>query len=707
MSTATYFFKQGAAVEMFHRVLPDGSCSCGLDKCKRPGKHPILFDGKRRKFWSVEEFIPALKANPSANLALVCGRESGFVVVDRDDRYGGKENLQGWLDNYADMPPTIRYRSQGGGVNRIYKYPKLANRKFHGHGITEGVEVLADGRSALLPPSTGKDGASLWIKGAGPGSIEIPDFPEAYIEVVTSEDTPPPPPPGASALVPAAHSIPDGQRNTKLASVAGSFHRQGFSSDKVLELVLIANSQLCDVPLDEDEVRQIVNSICKLDGGSSTISLSDPADWLAQKVLTEVYHNGDHLVWVLGRGFMAYTSQLWKPLPESELRYHLNRIIDSLPAAGRPKKTLLLAPTVEILKAKCASPAAQAMFGQPSNLVMNCLNGELHIGWDGNIDFLPHSPQSYLTHLMPVSYDPAATAPVYEEAVREIFSLSPAPEDYCLFINELAGMVVSGWRLQPIIAIFLGGGSNGKTFFSNLMTRMMGHDAVYSAHVRDLAINRFAVGALVGKKLFLDDDVGANERLPDEILKKISESKILTGEKKFQDQFSFVCQAIPLLLCNHLPMLSDLSYGMRRRLVTVPFDRRFTPKEQDPRLLETIVANEAAGVLNLWLAGLQRLIKRGRLALPKSIRETNERLVTQANPLATFLDARCEKKKGSRIGVPELYVDFVAWADQEGVLPGHRPTKNRVKNDLIALGHTVQPAGGGKVFLIDWELKNY
>ena len=44
--------------------------------------------------------------------------------------------------------------------------------------------------------------------------------------------------------------------------------------------------------------------------------------------------------------------------------------------------------------------------------------------------------------------------------------------------------------------------------------------------------NRFAIGGLLGKLLFLDDDVRAGARLPDGTLKTISEAKEVTGELK-------------------------------------------------------------------------------------------------------------------------------------------------------------------------------
>ena len=56
-------------------------------------------------------------------------------------------------------------------------------------------------------------------------------------------------------------AIPEGQRNSHLASLAGSMRRGGISVQAIEVAVLIENMQRCNPPLPEDEVRQIACSI--------------------------------------------------------------------------------------------------------------------------------------------------------------------------------------------------------------------------------------------------------------------------------------------------------------------------------------------------------------------------------------------------------------------------------------------------------------
>src|SRR5271166_5539942 len=109
-----------------------------------------------------------------------------------------------------------------------------------------------------------------------------------------------------------------------------------------------------------------------------------------------------------------------------------------------------------------------------------------------------------------------------------------------------------------------------------------------------------------GKYLFVDDDVRAGARLPDGMLKTISEAKEVTGELKYQAPFNFVVRTVPVLLCNNIPSVADLSHGMVRRLMVIPFDRTFTEQEKDPDLFEGIWAEELPGVLNRALRAYRR-----------------------------------------------------------------------------------------------------
>jgi phage/plasmid-associated DNA primase len=87
--------------------------------------------------------------------------------------------------------------------------------------------------------------------------------------------------------------------------------------------------------------------------------------------------------------------------------------------------------------------------------------------------------------------------------------------------------------------------------------------------VDDLEKNRFAMGSLFGKLLFIDDDVRAGARLPEGILKTISEAKEVTGELKYKQPFNFVVRTVPPAV-------------QQRALARRPLSRHATQADGDP-----------------------------------------------------------------------------------------------------------------------------
>jgi len=142
--------------------------------------------------------------------------------------------------------------------------------------------------------------------------------------------------------------------------------------------------------------------------------------------------------------------------------------------------------------------------------------------------------------------------------------------------------------------------------------------------------------------MLLDDDVRSGAKLPDGELKKLSEAKLVSAERKYGHSFNFVALTVPVLLCNNPPSLADLSRGMMRRLMVIPFERTFA---DDSTLFERIWASELPGVLNRAIKGLQRVVRRGwRFKHPDRVAQARRRWLIYANPLPAFLDEPCERR---------------------------------------------------------------
>ena len=102
--------------------MGDG-CSCGDPGCEQIGKHPRtkhgFFDGTTdetiiRQWWTQW---------PDANIGLITGATSGFIVLDVDPRHGGDETLARWIGEHGALPDTLEVRTGGGGRHIYFAHP--------------------------------------------------------------------------------------------------------------------------------------------------------------------------------------------------------------------------------------------------------------------------------------------------------------------------------------------------------------------------------------------------------------------------------------------------------------------------------------------------------------------------------------------------------------------------------------------------------
>jgi putative DNA primase/helicase len=302
-----------------------------------------------------------------------------------------------------------------------------------------------------------------------------------------------------------------------------------------------------------------------------------------------------------------------------------------------------------------------------------------------------------MRHVLNVSFNRKATCPQYDAAIRRIFERAEYPQALICFFNELMGYAIQPRRDIPLIMVMVGKGGNGKTSLVRVLTELVGPNFIHSGRVDDLDNGRFAIGSLFGRLAFIDDDVRAGAKLPDGALKKISEAKLLTGEHKFKPSFSFVNRAFPILLCNNLPSLADLSPGMMRRLQVIPFDRTFEESEIDRGLFDRIIKNELSGVLIRALRGWMRLKKRGRFPRSSDMMRARKNLLAHANPLSGFIDECCEVDAHGNVTLQSFYDAYRQWATRSGYTMTQ--VKSTVKKNLEHQSYPVKRHGDGMTII--------
>jgi P4 family phage/plasmid primase-like protien len=437
------------------------------------------------------------------------------------------------------------------------------------------------------------------------------------------------------------------------------------------------------------DLRKGMNEIRRENSGPS----EDLAYEVAEKTLNKFYAKGDHLIRSIDKSFWKYNGKHWHRYTDEQVQ---NRLLEVIKKEVDPENATFastMRAALALIISKQAADGDVLRLAEEPLPVINCQNGELWIDQNGNAELRPHRHDSNLTYALDVTYDPSATCPRFDQALPDIFAGSSNPTDMSRHFQEFMGYAIQPKRDIAAFFILRGKGRNGKTKLMETLERLMNKRAIYSDRMANIEQNKFAIGALVGKLLLIDDDVDTGTKLPDGFLKKVSERKLMTGELKFKDSFEFICTALPVLLANNYPYAADLSWGLRRRAHIIPFERVFTAEDADDTLFPNIWESELPGVLNRAIEGLFRLRQRGAFKQPIDCVSAHDAWLTQANPLSSFIKEECQELLSGYTLLSKFYSEFEYWAKNAGIR--NIASRNTIKSNLENLGYEVRHRKNG------------
>ena len=428
-------------------------------------------------------------------------------------------------------------------------------------------------------------------------------------------------------------------------------------------------------------------AVIKREISSKTKTTSEFADLetaLANQVLQDHFESGEYLLYVGGQCWL-YDAGVWRIADKEFIRFKVLRTLQNMKEINDQMYRKLLMATEDAKRDDRMSALVNSVTDillitrtkdshtDPLNLkgsrylpVVNCKNGELWISHDGDIEFKDHWPENFLTSQLTCEHDPFADCPEFQKALKLIFKECKNPDEVIRHWLEVMGLICQPVRSEAMWVLMKGPGGNGKSFLMEIISSLMGN-SVYSGSIADLSgrngANAHFTAGLLGKLLFLDDDLKAGTLLPDDWMKKLSEPKLLTANPKHGKVFEFTSRAIIVALANHWPATSDISTGMKRRAQVFEMTHILPFSDRDPALLGHIVNNELSGVLNLLMAGLTRVLKRGgRLAPPDDCLEAADAWLHSSNATARFLLDCTVRGEGEECDAAKLFDAYRAWA---------------------------------------------
>ena len=193
-------------------------------------------------------------AFPSCGWACATGAGSGVWILDIDGETGNawfaeQTRLRG--ESWAQTRKVKTNR----GFHLYYRWPgDGVNLRNSASKIAPGIDTRGQNGFAIVPPSVHPTGTAYsWL---GPPTLAPISAPQWLLTLATNAsklDASP-------AIDDGSGTIPQGQRNEILTSIAGAARRRGTSREGI-EAALLVENQRCSPPLPTDEVKRIAASV--------------------------------------------------------------------------------------------------------------------------------------------------------------------------------------------------------------------------------------------------------------------------------------------------------------------------------------------------------------------------------------------------------------------------------------------------------------
>jgi putative DNA primase/helicase len=245
-------------------------------------------------------------------------------------------------------------------------------------------------------------------------------------------------------------------------------------------------------------------------------------------------------------------------------------------------------------------------------------------------------------------------------------------------VQRLLGCTLLGLATEEILVVCYGHGNNGKSVFSNVVHKIMGGYAItappslLTARRQDDTGPRNDLAALAGARYVSINEMQAGDRLDEQVVKMLAGREPIAARFLHQEFFEFIPSFTPWLRTNHKPIITGLDDGIWRRLVLLPFSRKFSDEEKDPNLEQKLLDEQDA--IMMWMVEGVRLYLESGIRLSPRMRSELGTYRTESDLLGEFLSDQTRPDPTGKANQGTLYIEYRSWCDGCGVRPLSKKT---------------------------------
>lgn len=289
---------------------------------------------------------------------------------------------------------------------------------------------------------------------------------------------------------------------------------------------------------------------------------------------------------------LTWNGKFWQEMPDAYLQSFAQDHF-------RPFATTNM--TIEFKNLVCRTNLRHtSWFVSTTNRKVNFQNGVLDLD---TMRFGPHSQDYGFRYVLSYDYDQNAVAPQFERFMLEVMD---GRKDLVDVLLEYAGYSFSNdtcWAQKALI--MTGEGSNGKSTFMDVLKELAGAENYSSLTLGDIK-NEASRRMLEGKLFNLAEETPTYAMAESSLFKNLVSGGETTIKVLYKQPYTITNKAKLMFACNELPKTRDTTRGFFRRLIIVPFDRKFIGKKKDP-FIKNKLLSELPGIFNLVVNGYRTL----------------------------------------------------------------------------------------------------
>ena len=313
--------------------------------------------------------------------------------------------------------------------------------------------------------------------------------------------------------------------------------------------------------------------------------------------------------------------------------------------------------------------------------LLNCENGivDLRTGVLG-----PHRRNALITRIAPIKYDPNAGCLRWNTFLDDV---TCGNSDLALYLQRVAGYVLTGDTREHAFFLLHGEGSNGKTTFVNVIANLLG-DYAHAIPFQEFIEKTHEGGSneiaqLEGTRFVYSMEAPVGRAFNEALLKQLSGGDKIRARALYQESVEWDTQAKLFFSTNHRPEIRETADAIWNRVQLLPFRAVFLGQTCDKELSTKLHA-ELAGILSWAVRGCLSWQCEG-LNPPAEVIAANRDYRAENDTFSDFLRERGVIDSRAHCLSRDLYGAYLKWAHQNGLR--HVMTKRAVGNELGRRGY--------------------